>query len=154
MMNVFLNDGSFSYDVHSLTKAFYPAENVKIVLPEHAGEADRESAPCGIPSAREQELPADPVHDHADSRQQQRHDERAHPGKQEELLQEVARKAGQPSGTPVGLADIVRVEREQVHLFPAEQMIGIHKPEKAPRTQESRSREAGEVEPAFLFLHR
>ena len=60
MMNVFLNDGSFSYDVHSLTKAFYPAENVKIVLPEHAGEADRESAPCGIPSAREQELPADP----------------------------------------------------------------------------------------------
>ena len=38
MIRVGLNDSSFSYDVHSLTKAFYPVEDVKICSPD---EADR-----------------------------------------------------------------------------------------------------------------
>jgi len=43
-MEVLLNDGSFSYDVHSLTKAFYPSEDVKI-----------------IPMENGKRIPADPV---------------------------------------------------------------------------------------------
>ena len=38
MKRVYLSDGSFSYDVHSLVKAFYPEEEVKIILPEQGAD--------------------------------------------------------------------------------------------------------------------
>lgn len=38
MITVFINQPKFEYDVHSLVKAFYPGEEVKVILSETGGE--------------------------------------------------------------------------------------------------------------------
>ena len=45
MFAVILNEARLEYDVHSMVKAFYPAENVKIVTPETAEEKRAELLP-------------------------------------------------------------------------------------------------------------
>jgi len=37
-MKITISDKSFSYDMHSLTKAFYPAEDVEVVVKEYDGQ--------------------------------------------------------------------------------------------------------------------
>ena len=36
MFAVKINESKFEYDIHSIVKAFYPEENVKVLTPETA----------------------------------------------------------------------------------------------------------------------
>ena len=47
MITILINKPEFEYDIHSLVKAFYPEEDVKVLSPESVvkDRADRETTP-------------------------------------------------------------------------------------------------------------
>ena len=81
-------------------------------------------------------MPAYAVCDGSDGGDKERNDDGTHDGQAEELFQEIADEARQPSHTPVSLAYVVPIEQEQVHLLPSYEVIRVCELEESERRKE------------------
>ncbi len=51
LLSVIVNQNGYEYDIHSLVKAFYPAQDVKVFVPD-SDEKDIVSSDEGLPDLK------------------------------------------------------------------------------------------------------